>query len=277
MQPLILVTNDDGIYSPGLHAAAEAVAPLGELLIVAPRHQQTAMSRSLPSGPEYGIIEEIELEILGQPRRAYAVYGSPALAVVHGVMEIAPRQPALCVSGINYGENIGMTISVSGTVGAALEASVLGIPALAVSTETDMSMHHSANYGEVDWSAARHFTGVFARRILENGLPPEVSVININVPRTATPETEVRVTRQSHQAYYYYTKPEKRPFNTGFRVRVTNTVDPAKVEPDSDIQAFVFDRVVSVTPLTGNMTAPVDLAGWSRMFLNGSRGDSSKG
>lgn len=269
MRPLILMTNDDGIYSPGLHAAAEAVAPLGELLIVAPRHQQTAMSRSLPSGPEYGVIEEVQLEILGQPQAAYAVYGSPALAVVHAVMELAPRQPALCVSGINYGENIGMTISVSGTVGAALEASVFGIPALAVSTETDMSMHLSATYGEVDWSVARHLTGVIARDMLEKPPAPGVSVVNVNVPRTATIETEVRATRQSQQAYYYYTRPEKRPFDAGFRIKVTNTVDPTKVEPDSDIQAFAVDRVVSVTPLTANMTAPVDLAGWSRGFLNG--------
>ena len=130
-RPLILVTNDDGLLSPGLHAAAEAVADLGELLLVAPATQQTAMSRAFFGGPDAGMIERVDPHIGGCPVPGYAITGSPVMAVTHAVLELADRPIALCVSGVNYGENIGGTIGVSGTIGAALEADAHGIPAVA--------------------------------------------------------------------------------------------------------------------------------------------------
>src|SRR5260370_36224545 len=116
MRHLILLTNDDGIHSPGLKAAAEAFEPFGDLLMVAPRYRQTAMSRALPVSPDMGIIETFTIEINGKPHSVYGVHGSPAQAVKHALLEIAPRKPDLCVSGINYGENIGSSITTSGTI-----------------------------------------------------------------------------------------------------------------------------------------------------------------
>jgi 5'-nucleotidase len=215
--PLILITNDDGVFSPGLQAAAEAVADLGDLLIAAPRHQQTGMSRSLPGGEQVGIIEETTLEIRGESHSAYGIHVSPALAVVYALLELAPRLPDVCISGINYGENIGRTISASGTVGAALEASLFGVPGLAISREVPHFLHRTQNYGALDWTAAQYVTRLVVERVLAHGLPPQVEALNVNIPDGATHKTEIRPTVQSRQAHVYYVKPgqrsQARPFN----------------------------------------------------------------
>ena len=155
-KPLILLTNDDGIASPGLLAAAEAVCDLGELLIVAPATQQTGMGRATPPILN-GALTLGTLRVRCEDVTVYALTGSPAQTVVISVLGIAPRRPALVVSGINYGENLGSDVTGSGTVGAALQAAELGIPGLAVSLETDKAYHF--NHGQdVHWDAAAHFT-----------------------------------------------------------------------------------------------------------------------
>lgn len=264
MRPLILITNDDGIYSPGLKAAAEAVADLGDLLMVAPRFQQTAMGRSYPVIPTQGVIEEIILEIAGHPHLAYGVHGSPSQAVLHGVMELAPHQPDLCISGINYGDNIGVTMAASGTIGAAFEASTCGIPALAVSREVDMALHRSENYAELDWRIPAYFTRLIAEKMLRNGLPAGVDVLNLNIPEETSEMTEIRLTVQSQWPHFYYTRShEKRDFSQRFLLPLTKIASLDSLEPNSDIKAVVFDRVISLTPLRSNFTAPVDLGNWS--------------
>lgn len=107
--PLILITNDDGIESPGLLAAIEAVYDLGEVLVVAPRYQQTGAGRSFPSSD--GIIHQEHIEVKGLTLPAFSINGSPAQAVQHGIVELAPRHPDLLVAGINYGENVGSSVS----------------------------------------------------------------------------------------------------------------------------------------------------------------------
>ena len=126
--PLILVTNDDGIEAPGLYAAIELASSLGDVLVAAPLEPQTAMSRSYPRTPTQGRIEPREICVNDNHIAAFAVNGSPAQAVAHGILELADRMPALCISGINNGENLGGTIFISGTVGAAAEAAGLGVP-----------------------------------------------------------------------------------------------------------------------------------------------------
>src|SRR5579863_287057 len=155
--------------SPGLAAAAEAVADLGELLLVAPASQQTAMSRAFVTDPGAGVIKQADLQIAGRAVSGYAVTGSPVMAVTHAVLELAGRPIALCVSGINYGENIGGAIGVSGTVGAAFEADAHGIPSIAAAITAQVSEWRTA--GTVDWTAARHFTRLLARQVLQDGMP----------------------------------------------------------------------------------------------------------
>ena len=185
-RPLILLTNDDGILSPGLAAAAEAVHDLGELLIIAPATQQTGMGRATPAIAGGSITEET---VHGGSRDlpAYAVAGSPAQAVIYGVVVLAPRRPDLVISGINYGENPGTCVTASGTVGAALQAAEMGIPGLAMSLETAKAYHYEHGR-EVDWSAARHYTRYFAQALLRQKLAFDVDVLKIDVPGNATPE-----------------------------------------------------------------------------------------
>ncbi len=111
----------------------------------------------------------------GQQWTAYGIGGTPAQAVLHAVLEILPQPPDLVVSGINYGENLGSGITISGTVGAALEAAALGILAMAVSLETDPE-HHLSYSTDIDFSTAAHFTAFFARLLLAKSIPEDVDV-----------------------------------------------------------------------------------------------------
>ena len=254
MRPLILITNDDGLHSPGLHAAAEAVADLGDLLIVAPATQQTSMSRAFVAGDDVGSITRHDLDVAGRRVPAHAVVGSPVLAVTHALLELADRTPDLCVSGINYGENIGGALGVSGTVSAALEAEAHGIPGIAASVQVDISSWRT--FGDVDWTAARFFTRLLAGQVLADGLPDDVAVLNLNVPDSATPSTELRRTVQSRQPYYVHSLPDGiRVPADPLQLRIAAVVDSRRLETDSDIRAVIYDRVASVTPLSWSMTA----------------------
>jgi 5'-nucleotidase len=257
MRPLILLTNDDGLHSPGLLAAAEAVADLGDLLIAAPATQQTSMSRAFVTGDDIGAITRHELHVAGQDLPAYSVVGSPVLAVTHALLELADRTPDLCISGINYGENIGGALGVSGTVSAALEAEAHGVPGIAASIQVDIASWRT--FDALDWGAARYFTRALADQVLADGLPPDVAVINLNVPREATPSTEIRRTIQSRQPYYVHSLPEGTRVPTDpLKLHIAATVDLDRLEADSDVRAIVCDGVVSVTPLSWSMTAHTD-------------------
>jgi 5'-nucleotidase len=258
MKPLILVTNDDGIHSPGLHAAIEALADLGDLLIIAPTRQQTGMSRSLPATFD-GRIFPIEIAHNGRVYAAYHMDGSPAQCVLYGVIDCASRRPDLVVSGINYGENLGNSTLVSGTVGAALQGGDMGIPSLAVSLETKKEYHYNHGH-DVDWGAASYWLRFFARRTLATQpWPEDVAALKIDIPAPATRETPWRITRQSRQPYYISRPTQRRRPDDPRVLDYEPHVDVTKLEPDSDIYAFVIDRVISVTPLSVNLTARVPL------------------
>lgn len=257
-RPLILFTNDDGIESPGLWAVAAAFAEVGEILVVAPRLQQSGMGRSLPITSE-GRIYPRELPMNGTPYKAYAVDGTPAQAVQHGVLELSNRLPALVVSGINYGENTGNGVTISGTVGAALEAASLGIPAIAVSQQTPKDLHLSYS-NDVDFSAAAHFARLFGEWLLNTpSTPDDVDALKLDVPCNATPETPWRVTRLSRRRVYWPTRPERLALSEIGRIGYAYDTDPAKAEPDSDVYAVLHDGVVSVTPISLDMTSRTDL------------------
>ena len=257
--PLILITNDDGITSPGLWAAVQAVLPLGELLVVAPDRQWSGAGRSMPPGPEgriarYLLEVDIKLPPLQGGVTAYQADASPALAVLHGVLELAPRRPALLISGINFGENLGTDVTVSGTVGAALQGADCGIPSLAVSLQTPKENHVNPS-DSVDFTAAIHFTRLFARRVLAAALPFDVDVLKIDVPDDATPDTPWRLTRVSRRARYVSVPPRRTSLAEPAPIDYDVMAHPERTEPDSDIYALAVDRVVSVAPLSLDLTS----------------------
>lgn len=258
----ILLTNDDGIQSPGLWAAASSLSTLGFVQVAAPREQFSGAGRSLPNTSD-GLIEIREQGVNGSAWQVYAVGGTPAQAVLHAVLEILPDRPALVVSGINYGENLGTGITTSGTVGAALEAASQGFPALAVSLETDPK-HHLSYSEEVDFSAAAHFTALFAKLLLEQRLGPDVHVLKVDVPSNATPDTPWEVTRLSLKPYYRAVRPQRTSWDTPARVGYELSGDPIHDEANSDVYALRVKRVVSVTPLSLDMTSRVDLKEFER-------------
>lgn len=263
---LILLTNDDGILSPGLLAAAEALCDLGELLIVAPAEQQTGMGRAMPALTAGAELGTSRLALSCQDVRVYTLPASPAQAVLFAVLAIAERKPALVVSGINHGENLGTTVTASGTVGAALMAAELGIPGLAVSFETDKVYHF--DYGhEIDWRAPAHFTRLFAGLLLNTRLPFDVDVLKVDVPIEATAETPWRITRQSRQSYYQSLAPEQR-FGLGplRELDYDILVNWDTLEADSDIYVFAHDRQVSVTPLSHDLTSRTDFTALARLL-----------
>jgi len=256
-RPLILVTSDDGIESPGLRAAVKSALHLGDVLISAPGEQQTSAGRSQPPSFD-GAIHEVDYVIDGQRVPAYAMYGSPAQAVQYALIEIVPRRPALCISGINFGENVGSGITVSGTVGAALEAADHGIPALAVSLETDKAYHYTYS-DDVDFSGAAHFARLFGERMLSERMPPDVDLLKVDVPSDATASTPWRITRVSRQPYYRALASNRHSFAEKRQLDYEMMFDRATLEPDSDIHALRIDRVVSVSPISLDMTARVAL------------------
>ena len=219
-KPLILVTNDDGINSPGLAAAAAAVDPLGDLLIVAPAIQQTGAGRSMPHHHDGRIFEAV-VKRTDATWAAYSAHASPAQAVQHAVLELAARPISLAVSGINFGENVGVSVTISGTVGAALEAAGWGIPALAVSLQVDdprMHIHYDAS---VDFAAAIHFT------------------------------------RLDRQPYYIAVPPKRESLGDVGRVGYRMAMDRPLGDGSTDTDA-VLAGIVSVTPLSLDMTSRVD-------------------
>lgn len=254
-RPLILCTNDDGIASPGLRAAVEAICDLGEIWVVAPRSQQTGMARSLPAGD--GVIYTEDLRIRGCPIRAFSLETSPAGVVLYAMVEILPRYPDLAVIGINYGENVGSGITSSGTIGAALETASWGIPSLAVSLETE-ARHHYSHSEEVDFSVAAVFVRRFACSLLRHRLPKGVDILKVDIPSDATPDAPWRLTRVSRQRYFHPTRGRKPDGSPGGPLGYEARVDRDTLEPDSDVAALVYDRVVSVSPLTIDLTAQAD-------------------
>lgn len=255
-RPQVLLTNDDGIRSPGLWAAAEALSEIGFVTVAAPREQSSGAGRSMPVTSD-GRLHEEQVAIKGKTWSVYAVGGTPAQAVQHGILELMPDPPDLIVAGINYGENLTIGVSISGTVGAALEGAAFGLPALAVSLEMpdDYYLSHSE---EIDFSTAAYFTGHFARMMLQLKHIPDVDVLKVDIPNDATPGTPWRLTRLSRQKYYVPVVPRRTSLEDPGHLDFKIEMDKSKLEPDSDVYALSVDRVVSVTPLSLDFTSRAD-------------------
>jgi 5'-nucleotidase len=250
----ILLSNDDGIDSPGLWAAAEALADLGYVTVAAPRDHMSATGRGFQRGSD-GRITTKQVMVKGQEWDVYAVGGSPSQSVVHGILEVAPRKPDLVVTGINFGENFATDITYSGTVGAAIEAASLGIPALAMSQQIifeEWDTYHK----EVDFSTSAYFTHLFAQKLLEKQMPEDVDVINVVVPYNATPQTPWKVTRFARFRYFrpYVIREGKWEEDA----RITSRIPQEdEIPPDNDVFTVRVEKKVAVIPLSLDLTSRV--------------------
>ena len=265
-EPQILLTNDDGIQSPGLWAAAEALDELGYVTVIAPREQMSGTGRSFPEGYD-GQIEQELLVVNGKEWTVHAIGGTPAMAVLYGMFELIQGKPDLVVSGINYGLNVGSGVTISGTVGAALEGAANEIPSLAISLETDKEYHASYSK-DINFSAAGYFTGYFASLLLSKQMPPDVQVLKVEVPAEATPETPWQTTRQSNRSFYRPNPPEYNPDSGKRDFDYDLAPDWDQSLPGTDSYSIVNQRLVAVTPLSLDLTSRVDLKKLETLLRN---------
>jgi len=179
MKSSILLTNDDGIDSPGITALEKTLATLGTVVTVAPDREMSATS--------HRITLHQPLRYRSSRPNRYAVDGSPADCVILGCLQIIKKKPDIVISGVNRGFNLGDDINYSGTVSAAFEAALQRIPAIAVSTYASE---------KTDFVSAAKVTARLAQSVLEHGLPPDV-VLNVNFPQKWN--GSVRLTRQGRQ------------------------------------------------------------------------------
>ena len=231
---LILVTNDDGVRSPGLRALAAILSELGQVVVVAPDRNRSAIGHALTLDHPLRA-EEIEPQV-------FAVDGTPTDCVNLGIHGLLAKRPDLVVSGINRGSNLGDDITYSGTVCAALEATLMGLPAFAVSLNTD-------SFNDEDLALAATFSKNLAEKIIETGLPEE-TFLNVNIPSGSC--AGAQLTRQGKRRYG-----ESVVSNQDPRGRKYYWIGGSEVGfediPGSDCNALE-QGLISVTPLHANMT-----------------------
>src|SRR2546423_2577751 len=180
---MILVTNDDGVDSPGLSALARALKTVDDVCVIAPNRNWTAAGHTKTLDRPLRVTE---VTLPGTRLRAFSCDGSPSDCVALAFLGLVPERPRLVVSGINTGPNLGSDITYSGTVSAAMEGVVSGVPAIAISL---------ADYYEWDFLYAASFAARLARRVLRVGLERDV-LLNVNVPRGSRRDIKgVQVTR----------------------------------------------------------------------------------
>jgi len=247
----ILVSNDDGVQAPGLLALKRALESLGAVTVIAPERGWSAAGHTKTMHKPLRIWQ-VQLAD-GSP--AHMSSGTPSDCVGLAVLEAIPVQPDLVVSGINTGANVGHDITYSGTVAAAMEGVIAGLPAMAVSLD---SSDETADYGY-----AAEVAALLAGQLLERGLPPKV-LLNVNVPHLPPEEIKgVRITRLGEQVYanvlVQRKDPRGRPY---FWVGGDRLVGVA--EDGTDVGALA-EGYVSVTPLLMDMTADHlldEMRGW---------------
>jgi 5'-nucleotidase len=245
-RPLILVTNDDGVNAPGIAAVRKALETVGEVIVAAPDRERSASSHAISLDRPLRV-DEVE-------KGVFSIDGTPVDCVYLALLHLVPRQPALVVSGINDGYNLGSDVFYSGTVAAAVEASLRSMPAIAVSLERKRPQ---------DFSHAASFLGALAAEVVRRGegALPERSLLSVNVPpgpvkgyqvtflgrRVYRDQVDVRSDLRG-RSYYWIGGPEE------------NATDL----PGSDCSA-VREGLVSLTPLGLDLTHKEligDLARW---------------
>lgn len=240
-EPVILVTNDDGITAPGIQALVEAVKGLGKVVVVAPDKPQSGMGHAITIG------QLLRLQKVNFPGdvEAYSCSGTPVDCVKLAVDKILHRKPDLCVSGVNHGANHSINVIYSGTMSAALEAAIESIPSVGFSL-LDYSI-------EADFSAATKYARLIVQQLLEGRSLDKHLCLNVNIP--ASPEKLIKGIKICRQAYAKYEEEfDERKDPTGKKYYwLTGEFQNFDKGRDTDVWALK-NNYVSVVPVQFDLT-----------------------
>jgi len=246
---VILVTNDDGIDSAGLEILAKQLAPLGQIVVSAPDEQRSGQSHAITVGKPLRFFPYPSAN--GFP--TFASSGTPADCVKFAVRRLLPHSPSLVVSGINLGPNTGTNILYSGTVAGAVEASILGIPSLAVSLNT---------YTDPIYESAAKFAFIIAQKMLKEKIPAGI-VLNLNVPNLPWDKIKgLRLTAMGHTNYNDYFEEDRNGVAYQYWLKDNSSWEGNSSE--SDVCA-ITEGFASLTPLHFDLTnnqALASLSSW---------------
>lgn len=241
-KPLILVTNDDGITAPGIVALVEVMKTLGDVVVVAPDKAQSGMGHAITinstlrinKSKVYGVKEE------------YSCTGTPVDCVKFAVNKIMKRKPDLCVSGINHGTNMSINVIYSGTMSAAVEGAIEGIPSIGFSL-SDYTL-------EADFTASKKIVKKIAEQVLKNGLPAGVC-LNVNIPKLKYDLIKgIKVCRQAKATWIERFDERKDPTGQTYYWLTGKFENFDLNEKDTDVWALE-NNYVSIVPTQFDMTA----------------------
>jgi 5'-nucleotidase len=248
---MILVVNDDGIGSPGIRAAVEAVKDIDDVVVVAPAVQQSGVGRSIslfsPVSISKGKIAGVE---------AYSISGTPVDAVIAGIYGILEKPPDLLISGINIGENMSSEATTSGTVGAALEGASQGVPSIAISIHSMEAIEFVSMEYDVDFSIAKRVLKKLVKFVLKNGLAKGVDLLNVNVP-TKVKSMEVEITRLANRMYTTSVEERRDPRGRKYYWIAGEPINDAEV--GTDVYTVRVEKRISITPLKLDFTCHENL------------------
>ena len=239
MKPLILIVNDDGIYSPGIQALADAMVKIGKVTIIAPDNEQSGKSHSLT------LNDPIRLKHVNLKKglKGWAVNGTPVDCAKVAIKKLFDKKPDLVFSGINLGANLGRNLIYSGTVSAAYEGSILGVSSAAISLDS---------FKGNNFVAAKYVATKIANHLLKHKLP-KGTMLNVNVPDIAKKDLKgFLVTKQGSQSFVdTYEKRIDPRGNSYFWIRGEMINDDSSIEYDGEA---VSSGYVSVTPIQFRIT-----------------------
>ena len=255
-KPLILVTNDDGITAPGLRHLIQYMKDLGEVVVVAPDSPQSGMGHAITVDSTLYSKQVVIDQDQGAPLE-FSCSGTPADCVKLALQEVLDRRPDLCVSGINHGANHSINVLYSGTMSAAIEAGIEGIPAIGFSL-CDYSWN-------ADFNPCESWVKRVTRQALENGIPVG-TVLNVNIPKKDEPIKGIRICRQARANWRE--RFDKRTSPNGKQYYwLTGEFELLDKGTDTDVHAL-DEGYVSIVPTQFDLTAHHAMSQLNRWKLN---------